>query len=121
MEKASNPRTRLELLQSCIIPIMIYDCQTWALLKHQTSLVQVCQRKVEGKIIDIRITDKIINKELRRSGLEDAATAAHLSSGSGEDTWPEWIKKDGFSPQQFGTQELVEETEASKDTSGHKR
>ena len=41
--------------------------------------IQICQSKMERKIMHIRVADKFRNKKLRRrSGLEDAATAAHL-------------------------------------------
>ena len=43
------------------------------------------------------------------------------SSGGEEDTWPEWIKKGGLSPQRFGTWELAEETESGRDVGGRKR
>ena len=73
------------------------------------------------KIMDVRVDDKIRNEELRRrSELEGATTAVHLKGG-GKDTRPERIKKDGLSPQEFGTRELAEETEGGQDTGGRKR
>ena len=78
MGKVINPITRLEVLQSCIIPTSLYGCQTLAFSKHLISLIQVRQYKMERKIMYIRVADKIRNEQLRRSGLEDAATAAHL-------------------------------------------
>ena len=68
--------------------------------------------------MDIRVADKIRNELLRRSGLGMQPPQHISSSGGGEDTWAEWIKKDGLLPQQFGTQELAEETEGGQDTGG---
>mgnify|MGYP007063903827 CR=1 FL=1 len=79
MDRAINPKTRFEVLQSCVIPTLLYGCQTWTFSRRQTNLIQVCQRKMERRILDIRIADRIRNEELRkRSDMVDAASSAHL-------------------------------------------
>ena len=77
LEEKISSRLRLETLQTCIIPVLLYGSQTWTNTKKQSRMIQVCQRKMERRILDIRPKDKIRNEELRRrSGLEDAAIRA---------------------------------------------
>jgi hypothetical protein len=50
-------------------------------IKHldtrQTQAIQICQRKLERKVLGINLKDRMWNEELRRrSGMEDAAKAA---------------------------------------------
>ena len=72
-----STKLRLEALKTCVIPVIIYGSQTWTFTKRQTQTIQTCQRKMERKIIGIKLQDRIRNEELRkRSGIEDAAVTA---------------------------------------------
>jgi hypothetical protein len=42
-------------------------------------MIQIRQRKMERKILEIKMKDRIQNTELRRSGMEDADSRAHLT------------------------------------------
>jgi hypothetical protein len=43
-------------------------------------MIQICQRKIERNILEIKMKDRIQNKELRRrSGMEDADSRAHCT------------------------------------------
>jgi hypothetical protein len=43
-------------------------------------MIQICQRKMERKILEIKMKDRIQNTELRRrSGMEVANSRAHLT------------------------------------------
>jgi hypothetical protein len=79
-DKAISPKLRYEVLQTCVIPTLLYGCQTWSLTRRQDKMIQICQWKMERKILEIKIKDKIQNTELRRrSGMEDADSTAHLT------------------------------------------
>jgi hypothetical protein len=71
MAKAISPKLRFEILQMCVIPTVLYGCQTWSLTRVQDKMIQICQRKMERKILEITMKDRIQNTELRRSGMED--------------------------------------------------
>lgn len=73
LDKDINRELRLEALQTCIIPTLTYGSQTWTLTKEQELKIQRCQRRMERKILDIKLVDKVRNEELRlRSGIEEA-------------------------------------------------
>jgi hypothetical protein len=61
---------------------------------------------MERKILEIKMKDRIQNTGLRRSGMEDAGSRAHLTKWR----WGghiEWTGKDGHTPRQAGTRSLV--------------
>jgi hypothetical protein len=55
---------KIEILQSYIIPVLFYGCQTWALTAVQC--VHICQCKMERRILNLQPTDRISNEEVRR-------------------------------------------------------
>jgi hypothetical protein len=81
MAKAIGPKLRFEILQMYIIPTLLYGCQTWSLTRGQDKMIQICQRKVEREILEIKLKYRIQNTDLRRrrSGMEDADRRAHLT------------------------------------------
>lgn len=77
LDKDINIQLRLEALRTCIIPTLTYGSQTWSLTKKQAQKIQVCQRKMERKILEIKLQDKVRNEELRlKSGIEMACKTA---------------------------------------------
>jgi hypothetical protein len=94
---------RLEAIQTCIIPVLIYCSQTWTFTKRQTQVIQIYQRKMEREVLGINLKDRMWNEELRgRSGIEDAAKAARRQKMEMGRTW---TRRDGHTPRQFGTRE----------------
>jgi hypothetical protein len=80
MAKAIIPKLQFEILQMCVIPALLYECHTWSLTRGQDKMIQICQRKMERKILEIKMKDRTQNTELRRkSGMEDADSRAHLN------------------------------------------
>jgi hypothetical protein len=79
MAKAISPKLRFKILQMCVIPTLLYECQTWSLMRGQDKMIQIFQRKMERKLLEIKMKDRIQNTELRRSGMEDADSRAHLT------------------------------------------
>ena len=57
---------------TCIIPAMIYGCQTWTLTKSTVDKLRKCQRAMERKMLGISLRDKVENTQIRvNTGLED--------------------------------------------------
>ena len=70
-------KLKFEILQSCVTPVVLYGCQTWACTQKQTEMLRRCQRKMERRILNIKLTDKVPNLEIRaRSKMEDAGLQA---------------------------------------------
>ena len=61
LDRNLNRRLRFEALESCFFPALLYGCQTWKLAQNQKKKIQVCQRKMERKILGISLRDRILN------------------------------------------------------------
>ncbi|KAJ4433253.1 hypothetical protein ANN_15512 [Periplaneta americana] len=61
-----NRKLKLEVLQSCILPTLLYGCQTWKLTVNQKTQIQICQRKMERKILGLSLRNKISNTRLKQ-------------------------------------------------------
>ena len=50
-----HQRTSLKagILETCVIPILTYGCQTWSLSHRLKQMIQVCQRKMERIITHV--------------------------------------------------------------------
>lgn len=66
LDKSLNRRLRIEALSSCVFPVLTYGCQTWALTERQRRSIEICQRKMERKIIGVSLRDKISNIALQK-------------------------------------------------------
>ncbi|KAJ2948735.1 hypothetical protein O0L34_g7995 [Tuta absoluta] len=55
-----------KLFDNCILPILTYGCQTWALTKALTKKLEVGQRAMERSMINKRRIDRMRNSDLRR-------------------------------------------------------
>ena len=89
IDKKLNHKLKLEALQSCIFPTLIYGCQTWKLTVNEKKQIQICQRKMERKILGLSLRDKISNTRLRQ--MTNTRDMAH----QGEATWRDSKVADG--------------------------
>jgi hypothetical protein len=62
LDKSLNTKLRLEAIQTCVIPVLICDSQTWTFTKKQTQAIQICQRKMERKVLGIDLKDRMRNE-----------------------------------------------------------
>lgn len=70
-------RMKKDILDSCILPLLLYGAQTWALTDRERKMLGTCQRKLERKILGVSLHDRIRNEDLRKmTGIKDAATSA---------------------------------------------
>lgn len=75
-EVMKNTETKItvkaKLYNTCILPVLTYGCQTWALTKAQNRKLETCQTAMERSMLNIRRSDKISNKTIRkRTKIED--------------------------------------------------
>ncbi|KAJ4443607.1 hypothetical protein ANN_05281 [Periplaneta americana] len=70
-------KLKFEVLKTCVIPVKLYGCQVWSLTEQQKNLLRVCQRKMERKVLQLRLQDRIRNTDIRRRiGMQDAILLA---------------------------------------------
>ena len=79
LDKKLNRRIKFEALASCVFPCLTYGCQTWNLTRVQKKHLQVCQRKMERKILGISLRDRIPNTRIRElAKTDDMAERAEI-------------------------------------------
>ncbi|PSN47304.1 putative uncharacterized transposon-derived protein F52C9.6 [Blattella germanica] len=68
---------KFNVLESCVTPVLLYGCQTWAIIKAQRERLKICQRKMERRILNIQLKNRTSNVDLRkRPGMQDTAIQA---------------------------------------------
>uniref|UniRef100_A0A914QT94 Reverse transcriptase domain-containing protein n=1 Tax=Panagrolaimus davidi TaxID=227884 RepID=A0A914QT94_9BILA len=61
----------------CIFPAMLYGCETWCLTKTEETRLAVAQRKIERRMLNVRLLDQHSREWLReRTQLKDIVQAA---------------------------------------------
>lgn len=48
-----------KLFDTCILPVLTYGCQTWALTKNHNKKLETCQNSMERSMIGKRLSDRI--------------------------------------------------------------
>lgn len=61
-----NIKIKSKLYNMVILPCLTYGCQTWSLRKKDENKLSVHQRKMERSMLDIKLSDKIKNKIIRK-------------------------------------------------------
>ena len=70
-------KLKKDIMDACILPLLLYGAQTWALTGRERKMLQTFQRKMEKKILGVRLQDRIRNEDLRkRTNVKDATTVA---------------------------------------------
>ena len=65
-----------KIFNQCIIPTMTYGCQTWSLTKDIANKMEICQRKMERKMLGLKQIDRIPNSTIReRTEVDDILKA----------------------------------------------
>ncbi|CAH2085229.1 unnamed protein product [Euphydryas editha] len=64
--KEISKAIKIRIYNTCILPILTYVCQTWAVTKAHNQNLEVCHRSMERSMLKIRKSDKIRNKYVRK-------------------------------------------------------
>ncbi|PZR02946.1 MAG: hypothetical protein DI539_27135, partial [Flavobacterium psychrophilum] len=68
--------TKRRYVQMCVVPALLYGCETWALTKANENRLARCQRAMERRILNIRLINKHPNKWIRQqTGQKDFVEA----------------------------------------------
>ena len=54
------------MYNQCVIPTMTYGAETWTTTKQLEQKLQVAQRAMERRMLNITIRDKVRNSEIRK-------------------------------------------------------
>lgn len=106
-DKQLHSKTKGKLFNTCVLPVLMYGSQTWALTKATTSHLACCQRAMERSMIGVRKTDRLRNTLIRnRTKVQDIAIkirrhkwkwAGHIIRGT--DKWSkrvtQWYPREG--------------------------
>jgi hypothetical protein len=79
--------TMEKALECCVLPNLDFAAQTWSLTDKHKKMMEVCQHKMERKVLGGTMKDNIQNTEVgKRTSTQD--TQLHeqrYSSGDGDD------------------------------------
>lgn len=64
--KNINFRLKTKLYEMAILPCLTYGCQTWILRKNDENRMSVQQRKMERSMLNIKLSDRKLNKQIRK-------------------------------------------------------
>ena len=59
-------KSKVKILESCVIPVLCYGAETWALTKSQVSSLQKTQRAMERSLLGIKLRERKSNEEMRK-------------------------------------------------------
>ncbi|PZC78089.1 hypothetical protein B5X24_HaOG202624 [Helicoverpa armigera] len=57
---------KTKLYNTCILPVLTYGCETWALTKALYKKLETCQTAMQRSMLNIRKSDRIRNTTIRR-------------------------------------------------------
>ncbi|CAF4752853.1 unnamed protein product [Pieris macdunnoughi] len=67
MKDTDMPMTgKKKKFETCIIPCLLYGCQTWALTERQENKLKVCQNAMERSILGIKRRDRVKLQEIKK-------------------------------------------------------
>ncbi|KAG7297348.1 hypothetical protein JYU34_013337 [Plutella xylostella] len=73
--KTTKMSIKRKVFNTCILPVMTYGCETWALTKAHMHKLQVCQRSMERSMLGLRMIHHIEIKEIRKiTEVDDVTT-----------------------------------------------
>ncbi len=76
-QKCQQVALKTRILESCILPILLYSSQTWTLTKRQAVRLQITQRAMERSLLRINKINKIKNEVIRqRTQMKDVLYVA---------------------------------------------
>ena len=59
MDKSLNRKIILGALDTCIVPVLLYDTHTWSLTNKHKNTIEVCQRKMVSNMLGVSTRHRI--------------------------------------------------------------
>ena len=71
-----------KVLNQCVLPAMTYVCQTWSHTKTLVKKLEISQRPMERKMLNVQLKDRIRNTIIRqRTGVTDSRICSTYEMG----------------------------------------
>ncbi|KAG6464707.1 hypothetical protein O3G_MSEX014681 [Manduca sexta] len=64
-DKQLHINIKSKLFNTCILPVLMYGCQSWALTQKMTSKLATCQYAMERSMLNVKKSDKLKNRVIR--------------------------------------------------------
>lgn len=64
-DKELHVNTKIKLFNTCILPVLMYGCQSWTLTREVTSKLATCQYAMERSMLNVKKSDRIRNRVIR--------------------------------------------------------
>lgn len=58
-------KQKRKVFNMCILPCLLYGCQTWALTEELSNKLKICQNGIEGSTIGVKRKDRIKLKDIK--------------------------------------------------------
>ena len=55
-----------KVFNQCVLPVMIYGCQTWSLTKALVKKLETSRRAMERRMLNVKLKDRIRNAAIRQ-------------------------------------------------------
>ncbi|GBP72876.1 Putative uncharacterized transposon-derived protein F52C9.6 [Eumeta japonica] len=66
--------TKSKLFNICILPVLMYGSQTWAITKNITNRIAICQQSMERSMLGVKKRDRLRNINIRKkTKVQDAS------------------------------------------------
>ena len=65
LDRKLNRKLKFEVLESCVMPVLLYGCKIWTLTARLRKTLQVCQKKMSQNILGHSLKDRIPNRALQ--------------------------------------------------------
>ncbi|XP_075990548.1 uncharacterized protein LOC142986144 [Anticarsia gemmatalis] len=64
-DKQLHIKVKSKLFNTCVLPVLMYGCQSWALNQKMSSKLATCQYAMERSMLNVKKSDKLKNRVIR--------------------------------------------------------
>ena len=64
-DKKLHIHMKSKLFNTCILPVLTYGCQSWALTQEMTNKLATCQYAMERSMLNVKKSDRLKNRVIR--------------------------------------------------------
>ena len=66
LRQAPSYELKSKVFNQCVLPTMTYGCQTWPLTKALVKKLEICQRAMERRMLNVKLKDRNRNTTIRQ-------------------------------------------------------
>ncbi|CAG4955332.1 unnamed protein product [Parnassius apollo] len=64
-DKQLHINIKSKLLNTCVLPVLMYGCQSWTLTREMTNRLATCQYAMERSMLNVKRSDRLKNCVIR--------------------------------------------------------